>query len=352
MSADRRISPEDIRRVADAADILEVFSGRIALKKTGATYMALCPSHQEKTPSFVVSPARQTFKCFGCGIGGDAIAAEMMLEGLDFPGAVYSLAQRKGIIVEGADIASEIPASPPPRRPMPAMPESPGKPLALRFDLHLGTRANLASVATLRGLSVEGVALARDRGLLWFGSSCGVPAWFVTDGERINAQARRMDGQPFPAFKDLGVRKAHTVGGSQARRPIGIKEASDKPFIALVEGGPDLLAGHHFIVAEEREADVATVAVLGAANRLPEDALLLLANKRVRIFPHADAAGALAALRWTEQLEGVGCTVDAFRFDGLLQSDGEPVKDLNDLAAIDADCFEQERGDLERILPE
>ena len=122
--------------------------------------------------------------------------------------------------------------------------------------------------------------------------------------------------------------------------------------MALVEGGPDLLAAHHFIAAEGRESDVAAVAVLGAANDIPEEALLLLANKRVRIYPHLDTAGAAAAVRWTTQLERGGCELDAFRFDGLRCADGGAVGDLNDLAAVDADDFEAERAELERILPQ
>ena len=58
------------------------------------------------------------------------------------------------------------------------------------------------------------------------------------------------------------------------------------------------------------------------------------------------------AVTWASQLERVGCEVDAFSFDGLRRADGEPVADLNDLALVDADDFEAERSDLERILPQ
>ena len=176
----------------------------------------------------------------------------------------------------------------------------------------------------------------------------GFPAWIVTDGARVNAQARRLDGRLWP---HIGDKKAFTLPGSRAAWPIGTKEAENFPCVVLVEGGPDLLAAHHFIVAEDREADTAAVAVLGAANDLPEDALLHLANKRVRLFPHADAAGRAAALRWTRQLERVGCEVDAFDFVGLICSDGEVVEDLNDFALLDANQFEAEHADLMEVLP-
>ena len=160
-----------------------------------------------------------------------------------------------------------------------------------------------------------------------------------------------MDGNVFPAFKDLAARKTHTLGGSRAGWPVGTKETEGKGFAVLVEGGPDLLAACHFIVAEGRESDVAAVAMLGACNAIPEDALLLLANKRVRIFPHVDTAGRAAAIRWCEQLERVGCEVDAFRVDGLGGNGGGAVGELNELALVDADSFESERAELTEVLP-
>jgi len=69
----------------------------------------------------------------------------------------------------------------------------------------------------------------------------------------------------------------------------------------------------------------------------------MFAGKRVRIFRHTDATGEDAADRWAQQLAEAGADVDAFRFDGLRCLDGQPVKDLNDLAAIYADDFEAHR---------
>ena len=69
----------------------------------------------------------------------------------------------------------------------------------------------------------------------------------------------------------------------------------------------------------------------------------MFAGKRVRIFRHSDSTGEGAAERWAEQLADAGAEVDAFRFDGLRRTDGEPVNDLNDLAAIHADDFETHR---------
>lgn len=92
-----RIPDDKIREVQDRADILEVVSTYVALKRSGANHVGLCPFHAEKTPSFNVNPPRGIYHCFGCGVGGDAISFVQRMEGLSFPEAVRSLAERYGI---------------------------------------------------------------------------------------------------------------------------------------------------------------------------------------------------------------------------------------------------------------
>ena len=88
-----------IEQVASANDIVEVIGSYFPLKRAGANYRALCPFHQEKTPSFHVNPARQSFHCFGCGVGGSVFRFVMDYEHIDFPAAVRRLATRAGIPV-------------------------------------------------------------------------------------------------------------------------------------------------------------------------------------------------------------------------------------------------------------
>jgi len=211
--------------------------------------------------------------------------------------------------------------------------------------LHSGTTAELAQLAELRGLSREGVALADAKGLLRFGEYRGHPAWFIVGGSGRVAQARRLDGIVWP-----GNVKALTLSGSQGAWPVGIDEAAHLPAVALVEGGPDLLAACAILFAERRVADCAPVAVLGGAARIHPEALPLFAGKRVRIFPHNDATGKDAAKRWAVQIGELGASVDAFRLDGLRRVDGSPVNDLCDLAAIHPDDFETDLS-LLTILP-
>jgi DNA primase len=93
------IPSETIEQIAAANDIVEVIGSYFPLKRAGTNLKALCPFHQEKTPSFIVSPSRQTFHCFGCGAGGSVFRFVMDYEHIDFPSAVRKLAARAGITV-------------------------------------------------------------------------------------------------------------------------------------------------------------------------------------------------------------------------------------------------------------
>ena len=93
------IPSETIEQIAAGNDIVEVIGSYFPLKRAGANFKALCPFHQEKTPSFTVSPSRQTFHCFGCGVGGSVFRFVMDYEHVDFPAAVRKLAARAGITI-------------------------------------------------------------------------------------------------------------------------------------------------------------------------------------------------------------------------------------------------------------
>ena len=86
-------------RIKDSADIVELLGKYLQLRRAGNSWKACCPFHSEKTPSFHVNPARQTFHCFGCGVGGDALKFIMMFENLDYPTALRRLADMNGIPV-------------------------------------------------------------------------------------------------------------------------------------------------------------------------------------------------------------------------------------------------------------
>ncbi|SFV59148.1 DNA primase [hydrothermal vent metagenome] len=86
------IDNSSIESLKNSIDIVDVIGSFIELKKAGANYKANCPFHGEKTPSFVVSPSKQIYHCFGCGVGGDSVKFVMELEKLSYPEAIEKLA--------------------------------------------------------------------------------------------------------------------------------------------------------------------------------------------------------------------------------------------------------------------
>jgi len=91
---------DQIQEIKSKIDIVDFISGFVPLKKAGKNYKALCPFHKEKTPSFMVSPELQIFKCFGCGRGGDVYAFLQEIEGVEFGEALRMLAEKAGVKLE------------------------------------------------------------------------------------------------------------------------------------------------------------------------------------------------------------------------------------------------------------
>jgi DNA primase len=94
-----RIPQPFLDELLTRTDIVSIVESHIALKKAGASYKACCPFHKEKTPSFVVTPSKQMYHCFGCGAGGNAIGFLMDYDHLTFREAVESLAQQCGLTI-------------------------------------------------------------------------------------------------------------------------------------------------------------------------------------------------------------------------------------------------------------
>lgn len=100
--------PQDtVQQIIQAADIVEVVGEFVSLKKRGASMIACCPFHNEKTPSFNVSPSKGIYKCFGCGKGGDSLRFVMDLEGLSYPDALRWLAKKYNIEVKEREFTDQ-----------------------------------------------------------------------------------------------------------------------------------------------------------------------------------------------------------------------------------------------------
>jgi DNA primase len=102
------ISSHIIDTIKQAVSVEEVISDFVSLKKKGHYYQACCPFHDEKTPSFTVTPAKGIYKCFGCGKAGDSIQFMMDLEGLSYPEALKYLAHKYGIEVQEFESPEQV----------------------------------------------------------------------------------------------------------------------------------------------------------------------------------------------------------------------------------------------------
>src|SRR2546423_8107370 len=102
------ISPTTIQQILSRIDIVEIISSFVKLKKRGANYLGLCPFHNEKTPSFTVSPSKEIYKCFGCGKSGNTITFLMEHEKYSYAEALKWLAQRYNIEIEETIVSDEV----------------------------------------------------------------------------------------------------------------------------------------------------------------------------------------------------------------------------------------------------
>ncbi len=105
------IKQEDISKILEATEIVDVINAFVPLKKRGVNYLGHCPFHNEKTPSFTVSPSKGIFKCFGCGESGNAVNFIMKHEHYSYPEALKFLANKYGIEIQEDELTSEEKAS-------------------------------------------------------------------------------------------------------------------------------------------------------------------------------------------------------------------------------------------------
>ena len=287
------------------------------------------PHRKDDSPSGSVLPNERLFHDFTSGETFDAPALLARVENLSAPDACRLFIQ----LADG--------------RPKPIRSDRAQIRCSDRGEIQLPplespTSEDLRQLAALRCVSIESCAAATECKHLFFTTWRGLRCWVITDRKRRAAQIRRLDGEGFRR-RDGGSIKALTARGSCASWPIGVADVNDKQRIILCEGGGDFLAAYHFGVIENTLAEVAPVAMLGAAQRIASDALARFTGKRVRIFPHLDTAGSVAALRWESQLRGVKINAHCFDLSGLEREDDTAVKDLNDVTQLSADAFEANR---------
>jgi hypothetical protein len=240
--------------LADAKARLNIFALWIHFNFTGKP-SANChsPFRKDAKPSFSVNADGTLWHDFSTGEAGDAVDFFQRASGLSQKDAC-----KKFIELAGGHF------TPAPRAAQPKPADT--KPKPVFHDSRNGTPDEIMHLASRRKIPREGLDFASERGLLRFATLKNLPAWIVTDSARVNAQARRMDGQQ---WEHIGA-KAWTLPGAWASWPLGITEAKPFPAIALCEGGPDFLAAHYLALSEQathpakRDVSCAPVAMLGA----------------------------------------------------------------------------------------
>jgi len=327
-----RIKDTSVEAVKSAANIVDLVEARTRLRKVGGRYTGLCPFHDEKTPSFSVSPDRGTYHCFGCGVGGDAISFVRELEGLDFVGAIEWLADRFNVELEYEDASPEADAQRRRRDRLYALLDQAatfyervlwaeaGKPVqGYLAERGLGEEvsresepelspagATLARKAGEKGFSREELAtagLVTRRGSDYFQRRLMFP---LTDarGRVIGFQARKLReddplrGKYVNSPESELFHKSHVLYGLHLARGAITKE--DRALV--VEGNTDVIA--------LRQAGVLpVVASMGTALTEPQLRELKRLTQRLFLCFDSDAAGEEATLRGMELALTLGFNV-------------------------------------------
>ena len=338
-----RINPDTVRLVQQAADIIEVIGDFVSLKKRGANYIACCPFHNEKTPSFNVSPSRGIYKCFGCGKAGDAVRFVMDIEGIGFAEAIRFLAQKYGIEVQEAESTPEDVA---------AQNERESLYIVLNFAKNFYQQQ---LTQTDEGQSI-GLSYFKERGFLDktiqdFDLGYSPDVWdaltkaaqkqgFSLDIlEKAGLTIRKDDGKTFDRFRGRVVFPIHNVAGkviafgartlkADKNQPkylnspetevyhkssilYGIAQAKNamrnEDVCYLVEGYTDVVSLHQAGISN-------VVASSGTSLTLEQIKLIGRFTQHVTMLYDGDAAGIKASLRGTDMIleEGLNVKVVVF----------------------------------------
>jgi hypothetical protein len=278
------------------------------LPKDGTKFRS--PLRPDRNPSCTVQG--ETMRDWSRGKSFDCIAFFAAAKRISNAEAIKTLGGHLGVTVNQRIKRKASPM----RSPQPPLCD-----VGLTLDGREPTDNDFSAILCTRNLPPEaegGLVLAHNVGVLHFATVLSHASWLVTDQKRTIAEARRLDGNSFPAIGSLGERKAHTLKGSRKSWPVGLDlRVNESRFtavqrlpLALVEGGPDLLAAFCLLAAlPMSQSEVQPVAMLGSEAAIGTDALAMMSRRPCIILAHGDSAGRSAAGRWAGQLTGAGCRV-------------------------------------------
>lgn len=334
------IDRETIDRVFAAANIVEIVGDYVTLKRKGVNYMACCPFHNEKTPSFVVSPSKGLFKCFGCGEGGNAITFVMKHESLSFPEAVKVVAKRYGIEIHERELTEEEVRRNDDRESMFVV----NGWAADYFQQYLhesdeGRSVGLSYFAQKRGFTAAtirkfglGFCSARGAAMSEAALKAGYKEEFLT-GVGLSIKSER-DGHLFDRFRDRVIFPVHNISGrivafggrilgtnknvgkylnspespiySKKNELYGLyfaKRAIQQQDVAImVEGYTDVISMHQAGVEN-------VVASSGTSLTTEQIRLLKRFTKNITVIYDGDAAGIHASIRGIDMILAEGMNV-------------------------------------------
>ncbi len=350
-------SDELVEEIRSGNDIVDVISGYVRLTKKGSTYFGLCPFHNEKTPSFSVSPNKQMYYCFGCGAGGNVITFLMEYENYTFPEALEVLANRIGIELPKQEMTAEQRKASDKRARLLEVNKEAAKYFYTLLRSERGTRAH--EYFRNRGLSEETIKkfglgysdkysddlyrylrskgyedeLLKDSGLISIDEKRGGHDKFwnramfpIMDvrGKVIGFGGRVMgDGEP----KYLNSPETMIFDKSRNLYGLNLARTTKKNQILLCEGYMDVIALH------QAGFDNA-VAALGTAFTVGHANLLRRYTKEVYLTFDSDGAGIRAAKRAIPILKEAGITAKVINM--------QPYKDPDEfIKALGAEAYEE-----------
>ena len=319
------IPQETVNQILDAAQIVDVVGDFVTLKRRGANYVACCPFHNEKTPSFYVSPSKGIYKCFGCGKSGTAVGFIMEHENLSYVEALRYLARKYGIEVKEKEESAEDIAARQRSESLLLVSEAAGKFFADSLSTEEGRTIGLAYFKS-RGLEEEtikkyglGWAPRCRHALLDYAKSAGYKEEYLVD---TGLCVKHDDGKLSDRFYDRVMFPVHSVSGrviafggrtlrtdktiakyvnspeteiyDKSRSLYGIyfakNEISRSQKCYLVEGYLDVLSMHQLGITN-------VVASSGTSLTVPQIRLIKKFTENVTIMYDGDSAGIHAAIR-------------------------------------------------------
>ena len=334
------IDRQTIERIKDTADIVDVVSEFVSLKRVGANYRGLCPFHNDHTPSFYVSPSRRTCHCFVCGEGGDSVGFIMKHEQLTYPDALRWLANRYHIQIQERELSDKQKQEDSERESMFAVNEwaakyfhdilendVDGRAIGMQYFRQRGVRDDiiqkfqlgfclndrqaLSREALRKGYKPEfllktGLCYARDNGDLvdrfagramfpWIGVSGKVVAF---GGRVLDSRTKGVNQKYVNSPDSVIYHKDHELYGIfQAKRAIAKEDC-----VYMVEGYTDVISMHQCGIEN-------VVANSGTALSEHQIRILHRFTQNIILLYDGDAAGIKAALRGTDMLLKDGMNV-------------------------------------------